>query len=121
MKKTVFTLTAMMMALGSMAVSAQNHDQEQRTAKLPTCVGLTQAKVATQVKRDFLQNRIVRWESDKKLLGTATPVAWVSPDDINGKDDIWEVPLTVRGTKANKSYDVVLNCVEGTITYSLPQ
>lgn len=58
----------------STAVWAQ--DQEQRTAKVGQCAGLQPADVAAQVKRDFLQNRITRWEADKKLLGTATPIAW---------------------------------------------
>ncbi|AKA37460.1 hypothetical protein NE897_01705 [Yersinia ruckeri] len=121
MKKTLFTLSAMVVMLGSMSVSAQTQEPQQRMAKLPACVGLNSAQVAAQVKRDFLQNRIVRWDNDKKILGTDAPVVWVSPDDIMGKDDIWEVPLTVRGTKASKNYDVMLNCVEGTISYSQPQ
>ncbi len=57
----------------------------------------------------------------QKLLGTATPIAWVSPDAITGKDQVWQVPLTVRGTKADKTYNVTLNCNTGEIAYSAPQ
>ncbi|WP_264832385.1 YebF family protein, partial [Klebsiella aerogenes] len=51
----------------------------------------------------------------------ATPIAWVSPDAITGKDQVWQVPLTVRGTKADKTYNVTLNCNTGEIAYSAPQ
>ncbi|AHM74393.2 hypothetical protein LC20_03140 [Yersinia hibernica] len=93
--------------------------QEPRVAKVPTCTGLNQSQVATQVKRDFLQNRITRWETDKKLLGTDSPVVWISAADITGKDDVWQVPLTARGGKGDKTYQAVLDCKAGTITYTL--
>ena len=119
MKKTGLAIALLAMMGASTTVWAQDH--EQRTAKVGQCEGLQPADIAAQVKRDFLQNRITRWESDKKLLGTATPIAWVSPDAISGKDQVWQVPLTVRGTKADKTYNVTLNCNTGEIAYSAPQ
>ncbi|OVZ91164.1 hypothetical protein CBW58_14465 [Yersinia frederiksenii] len=95
--------------------------QEPRVAKVPACTGLNQSQVATQVKRDFLQNRITRWEADKKQLGTDSPVVWISAVDITGKDDVWQVPLTARGNKGDKTYQVVLDCKAGSITYNGPQ
>ncbi|MFA3779260.1 protein YebF [Yersinia sp. 1652 StPb PI] len=95
--------------------------QEPRVAKLPTCPGLNQSQVATQVKRDFLQNRITRWEADKKQLGTDSPVVWISAVDITGQDDVWQVPMTVRGNKGDKTYQVVLDCKAGSITYNGPK
>lgn len=95
-------------------------DQEQRTAKVGQCAGLQPADIAAQVKRDFLQNRITRWEADKscwapqpRSLGSAR---MPSPARIR-----WQVPLTVRGTKMDKTYSVTLNCNTGEIAYSAPQ
>ena len=96
-------------------------DQEQRTAKVGQCAGLQPADIAAQVKRDFLQNRITRWEADKNCWAQLPPIAWVSPDAITGKEQVWQVPLTVRGTKVDKTYNVTLNCNTGEIAYSAPQ
>ncbi|CFQ33446.1 MULTISPECIES: protein YebF [Yersinia] len=103
----------------SAAITGSVQAQEPRVAKVPTCIGLNQSQVATQVKRDFLQNRITRWERDKKLLGTDKPVVWISAVDISGKDDVWLVPLVARGNKGDKTYQVVLDCKAGSITYTL--
>ncbi|WP_032483540.1 protein YebF, partial [Yersinia pestis] len=92
--------------------------KEPRVVKVPACIGLNQSQVATQVKRDFLQNRIPRWEADKKQLGTDKPVVWINVVDIIGKDDIWQVPLIARGNKGDKTYQVVLDCKSGTMTYT---
>ncbi|MEX3238847.1 protein YebF [Serratia quinivorans] len=119
MKTTGLSLAVALLAMAGLTTSVQA--QEQRSAKVAQCAGLQPADVAAQVKRDFLQNRITRWESDKKLLGTATPIAWISPEAITGKDAVWQVPLTVRGTKQDKTYHVTLDCNAGKITYSEPQ
>lgn len=121
MNKTGLGLAAVLLAMVGVVATAQAQEQEQRTAKIGQCVGLKAADAGAQVKRDFLQNRITRWESDKRLLGTATPVAWVSQDAITGKGDVWQVLLTVRGTKLDKTYQVTLDCQTGDIRYSEPQ
>ncbi|CAI0765381.1 protein YebF [Serratia entomophila] len=121
MKRTGPGLAIALLATAALSTAAQAQAQEQRSAKVALCAGLQPAEVAAQVKRDFLQNRITRWESDKKLLGTATPIAWVSPDAISGKDQVWQVPLTVRGTRLDKIYNVTLDCNSGEITYGEPQ
>lgn len=61
--KTGLAIALLAMMGASTAVWAQ--DQEQRTAKVGQCAGLQPADIAAQVKRDFLQNRITRWEADK--------------------------------------------------------
>ncbi|SQI42020.1 Uncharacterised protein [Serratia plymuthica] len=119
MKRTGLSFGRSVVGHGGLTTAVQA--QEQRTAKVAQCTGLQPADVAAQVKRDYLQNRITRWASDKKLLGTATPIAWISPEAITGKDAIWQVPLTVRGTKQDKTYNVTLNCNTGEISYSEPQ
>ncbi len=119
MKTTGLSLAVALLAMAGLTTAVQA--QEQRSAKVAQCAGLQPADVAAQVKRDFLQNRITRWDADKKLLGTATPNAWVSPEAITGKDAVWQVPLTVRGTKQDKTYNVILDCNAGRITYSEPQ
>ncbi|NIC27447.1 protein YebF [Serratia plymuthica] len=119
MKRTGLSVAVALLAMAGLTTAVQA--QEQRTAKVAQCTGLQPADVAAQVKRDYLQNRITRWASDKKLLGTATPIAWISPEAITGKDAIWQVPLTVRGTKQDKTYNVALNCNTGEISYSEPQ
>ncbi|EIR77930.1 protein yebF [Yersinia pestis PY-34] len=115
MKKTGLALVLATILLGMMG---SVHAQEPRVVKVPACIGLNQSQVATQVKRDFLQNRIPRWEADKKQLGTDKPVVWINVVDIIGKDDIWQVPLIARGNKGDKTYQVVLDCKSGTMTYT---
>ena len=95
-------------------------DQEQRTAKVGQCAGLQPADVAAQVKRDFLQNRITRWEADKSCWAPQ-PRSPGQPGCDHRQGPVWQVPLTVRGTKMDKTYNVTLNCNTGEIAYSAPQ
>ncbi|MBD2785445.1 hypothetical protein ID858_10125 [Xenorhabdus sp. DI] len=89
-----------------------------RVAKFISCQNLTKDQVAAQVKQDFLQNRINHWDKDRKQLGTSKPIAWVNVNDITGDTNTLQVPLIVRGTKKDKSYNVTIDCQKETISYS---
>ncbi|MEX0631968.1 hypothetical protein M8494_07585 [Serratia ureilytica] len=55
-------------------------------------------RISPRVKRDFLQNRITRWEAD--CWAPQRPIAWVSPDAITARSGV--AGAAVRGTKADK-------------------
>ncbi|PHM46852.1 protein YebF [Xenorhabdus miraniensis] len=92
--------------------------ENERVAKFISCKNLTKDQVAAQVKQDFLQNRINRWNEDRKQLGTSKPIAWVNVNDITGDENALQVPLIVRGSKKDKSYNVTIDCQKETINYS---
>ncbi|MDC9593852.1 protein YebF [Xenorhabdus sp. IM139775] len=92
--------------------------ENERVAKFISCQNLTKEQVAAQVKQDFLQNRINHWDKDRKQLGTSKPIAWVNVNDITGDTNALQVPLIVRGTKKDKSYNVTIDCQKETISYS---
>ena len=106
MKKTGL-LTAALLLAGSVAAHAAS---DPRQVKFPGCEGMNADDIAAMVKRDYLQNRIVRWADDQKTLGQADPVAWINSKEITGKDDKWKVPLTVRGKNTDIHYTVNVDC-----------
>ncbi|MBI6547892.1 protein YebF [Xenorhabdus lircayensis] len=106
--------TGILLSVSFTATAVEN----ERMAKFISCENLTKEQVAAQVKQDFLQNRINRWDKDKKQLGTSKLIAWVNVNDITGDENALQVPLIVRGSKRDKSYNVTIDCQKKTISYS---
>ena len=103
MKKMITGVVIALAGMSGMSQMAQAAEPEVRTATVAPCSTASKDEIAALVKRDFLQNRIPRWDADKKTLGTSTPVAWVVPDSISGDTARWEIPLNVRGDPTDKT------------------
>lgn len=109
------------LGLGVVSLPARAADSQDRSGKIAPCANASQDEIAALVKRDYLQNRITRWQSDKTLFGTQAPVVWVVASSITGSASDWQVPLKVSGNKTQKTYNVRLNCQAGEINYGQPQ
>jgi hypothetical protein len=118
--KLILSAVVAVAGLSGAVQAAQTSEQQSRTVTIAPCNNASKDEVAALVKRDFLQNRITRWDEDKKLLGTSTPVVWISTDSITGDSANWRVPVKARGNRAEKTYPVTLNCQLGQITYGTP-
>lgn len=121
MKKITASVVFAAVSLGGFLSSAQAEEQPIRTAKISSCLNMSKSELAAMVKRDFLQNRITRWDVDKKLLGTSKPVVWITPESIQGDSTNWSIPVKVRGGLTDRTYPVTLNCQSGEIDYGIPQ
>lgn len=119
MNKIALSVTGLVFAFSAGVAQAQQ--SEQRVVTIANCEQTTATQLSTMVKNDFLQNLLPRWADDKNLLGTSTPVVWVNQDQVTQNGNDWQLLLTVRGTKIDKTYTVKVDCKAGKLEYSHPQ
>lgn len=118
MNKITSTMAVTALLLASAAQAQGNPD---RSGKIANCENAKAAQISATVKGDFLSNRLPNWNEDKSILGTSTPVVWISPSNITQQDKLWTILMTVRGSRSEKSYQVNIDCQSGYVAYSQPQ
>lgn len=108
-------------SLGASAESVDNVNKDiVRSAPFASCVNLDNNQLVTRVKNDYLQNRLPRWQEDKKALGLK-PVASINANEVIKMDNNYQMVLNVRGARTDLRYNVQVNCDENTITYVSPK
>ncbi|MBQ0215428.1 protein YebF [Proteus vulgaris] len=108
-------------SLGASAESVDNVNKDiVRSAPFASCVNLDNNQLVTRVKNDYLQNRLPRWQEDKKALGPK-PVASINANEVIKMDNNYQMVLNVRGARTDLRYNVQVNCDENTITYVSPK
>lgn len=110
-------------SFGASAESADNAKNENdivRSAPFASCVNLDKDQLAARVKNDYLQNRLPRWQDDKKALGPK-PVVNINASDVIKMDNNYLVTLNVRGARTDLRYNIEVNCDKQTITYVSPK
>lgn len=108
-------------AVALFSFGAQAQDATSRSGKIATCKNTKASKISATVKGDFLNNRLPNWSKDKSILGTSSPVVWITPSNIAHQNTLWTIMMTVRGSRSEKMYQVNIDCQSGYITYSQPQ
>lgn len=102
--------TGVVLGVALLATSFAGLASPSRQVAFTGCEGLDAAGIAASVKRDYLQNRVVKWPEDRKKLGQADPVAWVNASSLTGGQGVWQVPLVVRGKSGDIHYTVHVDC-----------
>ncbi|WP_063656870.1 protein YebF [Candidatus Arsenophonus triatominarum] len=118
--KMLFMLLAMILStLVSFSITAQDIEiNEVRTAKFINCDNLNPQQIGAKAKNDFIRTRLPYWNKDKKLLGSNV-VAWINNNSITAIKHGYRIPLSVRGTRKDLGYQVIVNCKDETITYQI--
>ncbi|MEQ4922304.1 protein YebF [Proteus hauseri] len=115
-------LSAVLLLAVSFGASAESVKKETtendivRSAPFASCINLDKDQLATRVKNDYLQNRLPRWQDDKKELGPK-PVVTINANDVIKMDNNYHITLNVRGARTDLRYNVEVNCDEKKITY----
>ncbi|EEG87464.1 hypothetical protein PROPEN_00360 [Proteus penneri ATCC 35198] len=108
-------------SFGASAESIENVNKDiVRSVPFSSCVNLDNNQLVTRVKNDYLQNRLPRWQDDKKALGPK-PVASINANEIIKMNNNYQMVLNVRGARTDLRYNVQVNCDDNTITYVSPK
>ncbi|MEQ4986880.1 protein YebF [Proteus vulgaris] len=111
----------LVVSFGASAESVDNVNKDVvRSAPFASCVNLDNNQLVARVKNDYLQNRLPRWQEDKKALGPK-PVASINANEVIKMDNNYQMVLNVRGARTDLRYNVQVNCDENTITYVSPK